>query len=191
MLRTLNHPKKGSSIEVSPITDLIAIEAIKKRLEKKPRDYALFVVGINTPFKARELLALKVSDVKHLKSGDEMVLKEHRHKKSININNAAYSAIQGLLKTLPEDNNDWLFRSEKTGQPLNIPSLNGLVKKWCCKVPSLRGGNYGSASLRKTFGYMFYTIFYVNITTLNDMFKHSSPKSTFVYYGIQRETYSG
>ena len=43
-----NHPPKGAIITVDPIRETKHIRAIKKILADKPRDLALFVVGINT-----------------------------------------------------------------------------------------------------------------------------------------------
>jgi integrase len=58
-----------------------------------------------------------------------------------------------------------------------------MVKGWC-KVINLKG-NYGSHTLRKTFGYIHRTVFNTDIPTLMDMFNHSSQKQTLTYLGIQ------
>ena len=54
-----NHPKKGSTIKVDPIKKLKDIKAIKKILANKPRDLALFTIGINTNLRASDLLRLQ------------------------------------------------------------------------------------------------------------------------------------
>jgi len=187
MANNHNHPPKGSIIEVSPITDLAAIGTIKKSLKESPRDYALFVVGINTAFRACDLLSLKISEVEHLKAGDEMVLRERKtgKKRYININKAVHTAIQKLICTLPEDGNDWLFRSEKTGQPLTVPAFCNMVKKWCRKA-HLKG-NYGSHSLRKTWGYQQRILFKAPVYLLTKAYGHTSEEVTMRYIGIQTE----
>jgi hypothetical protein len=43
-----NHPKKGSKIKVEPIRQMKDINNLKKLLTDNPRDYCLFIVGINT-----------------------------------------------------------------------------------------------------------------------------------------------
>ena len=43
-----NHPKKDSAIKVEPIRKKKNIEDLKKILRDRPRDYCLFVFGINT-----------------------------------------------------------------------------------------------------------------------------------------------
>ena len=61
-----NHPLKGSTIHVEPIRDKTAIKRIKKLLRDHPRDLCLFTLGINTAFRANELLSLQVNQVEHL-----------------------------------------------------------------------------------------------------------------------------
>lgn len=56
--RNPNHPKKGSTIKVEPISDLKDIKLIKKLLRDKPRDYCLFTVGINTNLRASDLIRI-------------------------------------------------------------------------------------------------------------------------------------
>ena len=51
-----NHPKQGSRIKVEPFRKLKDIQNIKKILADKPRDLALFTIGINT-----NLRQLKIS----------------------------------------------------------------------------------------------------------------------------------
>lgn len=51
-----NHPKLGDTIKVEPIRTVNAINKIKKALAPSPRNLALFVVGINTAYRASELL---------------------------------------------------------------------------------------------------------------------------------------
>ena len=45
-----------------------------------------------------------------------------------------------------------------------VPYLNGLVKSWCAEINLI--GNYGSHTLRKTFGYMHRTINKTDLPTL-------------------------
>jgi integrase len=78
---------------------------------------------------------------------------------------------------------DPLFPSRKTGRPITVSTLNNLVKGWCRAV-GLRG-NYGSHTLRKTFGYVHRTVFKTDIATLMLMYNHSTQRQTLAYLGIQ------
>jgi hypothetical protein len=55
-----NHPKLGDTIKVEPIRTVNAINKIKKALAPSPRNLALFVVGINTAYRASELLSIRL-----------------------------------------------------------------------------------------------------------------------------------
>ncbi|WP_319780026.1 tyrosine-type recombinase/integrase [Maridesulfovibrio sp.] len=63
--------------------------------------------------------------------------------------------------------------------------VNKLVKKWCAKL-NLKG-NYGSHTLRKTFGYQQRVAFGVDIPTLMEIFNHSNQAQTLEYLCIQPE----
>jgi hypothetical protein len=55
-----NRPAKGSQIKVHPIIKLKDIKAIKRSLVDKPRDFCLFVLGINTNLRASDLTQITV-----------------------------------------------------------------------------------------------------------------------------------
>lgn len=185
-----NHPVKGSSIRVDPIREPKDIRLIKKILADRPRDLALFVLGINTNLRASDLLRIRVGDVRYLKTGEYFTLREKKTAKlrSITINKAVFEAISNLMISQPDAlDSDYLFQSRKkksvSGGMLTVSYLNSLVKSWCREI-NLRG-NYGAHTLRKTFGYIHRTVFGTDIPTLMEMFNHSSQRQTLTYLGIQ------
>ncbi|MCG8685544.1 MAG: tyrosine-type recombinase/integrase, partial [Desulfobacterales bacterium] len=127
------------------------IKAFKKILADKPRDLCLYTLGINTNLRASDLLRIKVSQVSHLKRGDEFTLKEKKTGKTRNItlNKIVYQVIRGLLLSENYVSDDFLLKSQR-GNVLTVPSLSRLVKFWC-KTIHLKG-NYASHTLRKTWG---------------------------------------
>ena len=98
--QNFNRPAKGSTIKVEPIKDLKDIKAIKKLLADKPRDLCLFTLGINTNLRASDILNIKVGQVKGLKAGDELEIKEKKtgKLKRITLNKAVIASIQALLQ---------------------------------------------------------------------------------------------
>ena len=185
-----NHPAKGSKISVLPITDPEAIERIKSILKHEPRNYALFCVGLQLCCRGGDLLSVTVGQVKPLNVGDTLVLIEKKTKKtrSITLNRTAYHAIQNLLVTKEmhrAPGSASLFQSKKTRGRLQVSTLNRLVKLWTRKV-GLKG-NYGSHSLRKTFGYIHRTRFNTDLLVLQKIYRHSSPAQTLDYLCIQPE----
>jgi len=182
-----NHPKTGDTIKVEPIRSEKDIKLIKKLLSDKPRDLALFTLGINTNLRASDLLKITVGQVKYCQPGDSFSIgKEQKTGKErlITVNKTVFETLQGLLVTMPDaKDNDFLFQSRKGGQALCVPYFNSLVKEWCKEI-NLKG-NYGSHTLRKTFGYIHRTVFNTDIPTLMQMFNHSTQKQTLAYLGIQ------
>jgi len=145
-----NHPAKGSSITVEPIRNSKDIKAIKRMLADSPRDLCIFVLGINTNLRASDILNLRVRDVQ---GQDELVLKEKKTGKirRITLNDAVRKAINNLLASMSNpDDESHLFLGLR-GKPLTVPTLSRMVKAWCQAINL--PGNYGSHSLRKTWGY--------------------------------------
>ncbi len=145
-------------IKVDPIRSKKAIENIKKILGGVPRDLCLFTLGINTAFRANELLSIRLSQVKHLKAGDSLELKESKTQKhrTVVINKTAAAVLKSYfigdknLQTSMLNGHSPIFYSQR-GNVLTVPSVTRLVKGWCQSV-GLKG-NYGSHTLRKTWGY--------------------------------------
>ena len=182
-----NHPKEGDQIKVDPIKELKDINSIKKMLKyDKPRDYCLFILGINTNLRAGDLLSITVGQVRDLKAGGELVLNEKKTGKGrrITLNESAVEAIQHWLisdKSLEDD--DQLFKSQRG--VLTVQSVNRLVKMWC-KAINLPG-NYGSHTMRKTFGYHQRKQLNTSIAELMVMFNHSTQRQTLDYLCIQAD----
>lgn len=187
-----NHPKLGSSIRVEPVKDVKGIKRIKKLLEEKPRDSCLFTLGINTAYRANELLSITVGQVDYLRPGDILKLKQAKTKKSrdTTLNNAAVAVIDEWLKHHPNPNGDApLFPSQKGGV-LTVPTVNNMVKEWCANA-GLRG-NYGSHTLRKTWGFhQLRQNTEINpqmvLPILMDAYGHSSQRQTLEYLCIQSD----
>ena len=193
-----NHPKLGDTIKVEPIRTVNAINKIKKNLAPSPRNFALFVVGINTAYRASELLSIRLKQVRHLAPGDRLEIKQKKTKKyrAVTLNNGSVMAIQTLLEYLDRkalkmkdltwvDDDSFLFAGMDPAKALTVPYLNNLVKKWCRQANAK--GNYGSHSLRKTWGYMQRTKQDTPIPLLMQAFGHASQQQTLAYLCIQDE----
>jgi len=187
ILKNQNHPAKGSTIKVEPIREEKNIKSIKRLLADKPRDLAIFVLGINTNLRASDLLRITIGHVLQVKPGEQFTIREKKTGKlrSITLNQTVFVAFQALLNTLDTSNSaGFLFQSRNNnGGKLSEGYLNKLVKEWCREI-NMRG-NYGSHTLRKTFGYIHRTKFHTDIPTLMTIFNHASQKETLQYLCIQ------
>ena len=193
-----NHPPLGSTIKVEPIRSVQGINKIKELLACKPRDYCLFVLGINTAFRASELLSIRNGQVRYLQPGDRLEVKQPKTKKyrSVTINPAAHRSIQDLIsekerlavkKKTPFilDDDAFLFTGQRGTAALRVSTLNNMVKDWCRRV-RLKG-NYGSHSLRKTWGFMQRKKQDTPVPLLMQALGHSTQRQTMEYLCIQEK----
>ena len=182
----LNHPKKGSTIKVEPIKELKDIRTIKKLLADNPRDFALFTIGINTNLRASDLLRIKVWMVRGLQPNDEIEVREKKTKKlrRVTLNKACIDAIRDLLASRPFKDSDYLFQSQRA-EVLIVPSVVRMVKQWCRAI-NLKG-NFGSHTLRKTWGYHQRVTFGTDLPRLMVCFNHSTQRQTLEYLCIQAD----
>ena len=175
--QNFNRPETGSSIKVEPIKRKRDIGSIKKLITESPRNLALFIIGINTNLRASDLLRIK--------AGDSIEIKEKKTGKfrRINLNKACIQAIQRLLESRELGDDEPLFTGQR-GR-LTVPSVNRLVKSWCRAI-NLKG-NYGSHTLRKTWGYHQRVNFGIDVPRLMVCFNHSTQRQTLDYLCIQPE----
>jgi integrase len=177
---------KGNIAKVEPIRKLKDIKAIKKMLANEPRNLALFVVGINTALRASDLSRLTVGQVRYLEAGDTLEIREKKtsKKRQVTLNKTAVDVIAKNIKANKLDDDDPLFKSRKGGK-LKVQSIHRLVKGWCREI-NLKG-NYGSHTLRKTFGYHQRVTFGKSLPELCHLFDHSTQQITLNYLCIQAD----
>jgi len=137
-------------------------------------------------------LALKVGQVRGLKPGQSITIREQKTGKSnvLMMNRTSHKAIERYLAEARPDDDEYLFKSQKgENKPITVSYANGLVKSWT-KTLNLKG-NYGTHSLRKTFGYIQRTKYGVAWELLAKRFGHSSPSTTLRYLGIADHEVNG
>ena len=190
-----NHPTKGSNITVDPIRDEKHIKQIKRRLKKdSPRDYLLFVMGINNGLRISDLLKVKVGDVRYLAAGETKQITEQKTKKKnvLMVNQTIHEALHLYLKTNNFTDSDYLFQSRNkdaqgNNKPLAKETVAKMVKSWTEGMQ----GNYSTHSLRKTWGYIQRTKFGVSFEVICKRFNHTSPAITMRYLGIEDKEVNG
>jgi integrase len=178
-----NHPKHGDRIKAEPIRTVEDVSRIKVLLRNNPRDLAIFTLGVNSPLRPSDLLHVKVGMVRNLRPGDTFAFNGI----TITVNQPVVQTIDKLLVAMSSSSvNDYLFQSKKsTGRPLGVSSLHRLVKSWCADAGL--DGNFGSHSLRKSFGYINRTEFKVDLGQLASMFNHPYKRQTISYLCLPPE----
>ena len=189
--RNPNHPKKNTRITVDPIRDEKHIRKIKNRLKNNSRDLLLFTMGINNGLRISDLLKLRVRDVKDLSVGETLTIKETKTGKNniLMINKSVYQVMREYLNGENPDENEYLFQSRNgNNTALKRETVHKMVKEWCSFIKT---GNYGTHTLRKTFGYIQRKKYGVGFEILCKRFSHSSPSITMRYLGIEDDEVNG
>lgn len=152
------------------------------------RNYILFLIGLNTAFRAEDLLQLKVKDVKK----GYFSIKENKTGKwqNFRMNKSLHEEILDYINKYQLKDNQYLFMGQKTkdthdGKTVTI--IYPITRQNCQvsifpKVIKACGIDFkfGLHSLRKTFGYMWIKNG-GNILTLMKMYNHDSPDVTLFY----------
>ncbi len=172
---------------VDPIRDIDKINAIKRNLQQKsPRDFLLFVIGINTGIRVSDLLSLKVGDVVengqikeflYVTEGKEGV------RKAFYINRNVRDALADYLKRGEFMEDDYLFKSKKDRLPITRQQAYRIINSAAKEVGIT--AKIGTHTLRKTFGYHAYKKG-IAISILMEIFHHHSPAETMRYLGIDK-----
>ncbi len=177
--------------EVEAIKNVRDISKIKQFLlgKESKRDYLLFVLGINGGLRIGDLLSLKVSDVvdeaDNIKVAVSIVEQKTKKLREFELNKSAREAVRLYLDHVEElDADAYLFASRKGSGAITTRSAHKIIKTTLRELGIK--GNYGTHSLRKTFGYHRYNNG-VKLETLQKVFNHSSSTVTLRYIGITRE----
>ncbi len=175
---------------VEPIKDKRKIEDLLIYLKgKNERDWLLAKFQLNTGLRISDVVDVRVSDIFTEKKNfkDYFVLKEQKtqKEKKIKLNNE----LRRALKSYVDDNNlnydDCLFKSRKHTEREHI-SITQAYRVLKAGAEAVGIENFGTHSLRKTWGYWTYKASRYNIGLIMDVFNHSSQNITLRYIGIDQ-----
>ena len=166
---------------VEPLKDRKDIKIIEKYLLKvNRRDYAIWILGLNSGLRVSDIVALNVEDVKD-KIHISIVEKKTQKTKMFCINNKLKKVLQDFTKD--RKFNEPLFLG-KQGKRLNRKEVYRFIKK-ACEVNNIKI-HAGTHTMRKTFGYHHYKKF-KDVAMLQKIFNHSHPQITLRYIGIEQD----
>ncbi|WP_234122660.1 tyrosine-type recombinase/integrase [Clostridium hydrogenum] len=173
---------------VEPIRDKSKIKQLYYYLNGKDPKYGLILkFGLNTGLRISDILPIKVSDIfnEHWEYRYYLILNEKKtgKLKKIKLNNALKKAISAYVKQQVLSQEAYLFYSRKGGHLKRIQAYK--VLKEAANVCYVE--NFGTHSLRKTWGYWTYKASKYNIGLIMDTFNHSSQNITLRYIGINQE----
>lgn len=174
---------------VQPIRDKKKIDDMKKILKaNNPRDYCLFVMGINSGLRISDLLKLKIEDVvTNGKIKERIILREQKTNKTKDfpIGTASSKAIKEYLEIRNEYSpEEYLFKSRKGEAAISRGHAWRVISSAAESVGIT--DSIGTHTMRKTFGYWAFKSG-VDITRIQKLLNHSSPGITLAYIGITQD----
>jgi integrase len=174
-----------TNLTVEPIRKTKDVKAISRLLQSRPRDYLLWVMGINNGLRAKDLVRIRYNQVEGAKPGAVINIIETKTSKNnvLVINKAVHKALQGYLAEVEPNPEDFLFKSRKGNGHITSQSVGRMVRSWASAI-NLKG-QYGAHTLRKTWGYHQRTRHGAGFEILCKRYNHSSPAITMRYLGIE------
>ena len=178
--------------KVEPIRSIKKIKVMFHYLngsDKTGRNALLFRLGINSALRVSDLLELRYNDIFH----DDYRFKEYIRTRESKTNKwkqfKPSEKVRAMLKSYAKKHklqkDDYLFFSFRSGKSVSIDRTNTWrILASDAKIVGIQ--NFGTHSLRKTFGYHYYKNT-KDIATLMKVFNHGSQNITLRYIGIEQE----
>lgn len=188
---------------VEPIRDIKTIKRMRAVLKSQStRNELLFILGINVGIRISDILKLKFVDLikpnkKTIKKSVTIKEKKTGKTKTFYIGDVVAKVLESYMKELSTfDLDDYIFKSRKgENKPItrqqayrilnNAAEFIGLIER-DPNTGVLIGGEIGTHTLRKTFGFHAYKNG-VSLELLMSLFNHSSKEITLRYIGITEE----
>lgn len=173
---------------VEPIRNKLKIKRMYYYLnEKDPKYGLLFKFGLNTGLRISDILPIKVKDIFNSDGEfrDYLVIKEKKTKKEkkIKLNDALRKAIKDYVEQQKLSPDSYLFHSRKGSYFGRVQAYR--VLKEAANACGIE--NFGTHSLRKTWGYWTYKMSKYNIGLIMDTFNHSNQSITLRYIGVSQD----
>ena len=175
---------------VEPIKNKKKIDTFLTYLKgKNERDWLMAKFQLNTGLRISDVVKVKVEDLVTQKTNfkEYFILKEQKtgKAKKIKLNNSLKTAIKGYILKNKLGQGIYLFKSRKgINEPITTIQAYRILKS---AATAVKIENFGTHSLRKTWGYWTYKASKYNIGLIMDTFNHCSQKITLRYIGIDQE----
>lgn len=165
---------------MQPIRNIDDLEAIKKLLKSQcDRDYFIFMIGVSMGFNCKDILYLKVKDVRgksYLERGSSSTLR--KVKIPLELKKELKHYIVG------KKGEEYLFPYEMgKNEPITSRLFYKILKS---AASELNISNVGGASMRQTYGYHLYKK-YRNLKKVKDDLAQTELTDTLAYIGWDGE----
>ncbi|HWT73394.1 MAG TPA: tyrosine-type recombinase/integrase [Mobilitalea sp.] len=172
---------------VEPIRDMDKINQMYSYLMNKNAKYGLlFKFGLNTGLRISDILPLKLENVicnGHFKEYLTLIERKTGKEKKIKLNRSLCNELNNYVLKEKLTSGSYLFWSRKGTHFDRVQAYR--ILKEAAKYVGIE--NFGTHSLRKTWGYWTYKLSNHNIGLIMDTFNHSSQSVTLRYIGISQD----
>lgn len=174
---------------VEPIRDKGKINDMYYYLSgKDPKYGVMFKFGLNTGLRISDILPLTTQDIFNERGEfrDYLILKEKKtgKEKKIKLNNALKNVLKSFVAKEERKLDSYLFYNKRSGGHIKRIQAYKVLKRAAdiCGIE-----NFGTHSMRKTWGYWTYKASKYNIGLIMDTFNHSSQNVTLRYIGVSQD----
>lgn len=145
------------------------------------RNEMLFTLGINTGLRVSDLIKWHVSDIENT---NVVSIREKKtgKRRDVYLNSKLKKQLEQYVDFMNLKPDNWLFPSRKGGHI----TRSGVYKFMVKAAKTLNRDDIGTHTMRKTFGYQYYSKT-GDIATLMTLFNHSSQRITLRYIGMQQQ----
>lgn len=166
-----------------PITNTHDLNELMDVYEKGTKNHLILAYALNTGLRVSDMLTAKVGEAK----------RGYWEGKEQKTGKAKYQEFSDNLRLLvidyaeehELDDNDWLFYNDRDrSKEISRQAIDKVIRH----AGDMIGLTLSAHSLRKTFGYMAYKSKQYDISELQYIFNHSSPKTTLRYIGVTQES---
>jgi integrase len=182
-------------MQVQPIKNENKIKLMLEYLKNKgnKRDPLLFLFGINTGLRIKDILNLKVKSLFDIDGNlkeyldlfeSKTMRRSTRHLKQIRLNSVIRPALVDYVKYYELEPNDWIFFSLRTPSlPLDRICAYTMLRDAARKCGI---NKFGTHSMRKTLAYNIYNKT-KDLALVMKMLNHQNPEHTLRYIGVEQQ----
>jgi len=153
------------------------------------RNHLMAKFQLNTGLRISDVVKIRHNDIFHengnFKQYFELREKKTDKAKKIKLNDSIKKELKSFSKEHGLSGEDYFFRSRKGASHITTVQAYRALKE---AANALKIEDFGTHSLRKTWGYWTYKASKYNIALIMDTFNHSSERITLRYIGITQES---
>lgn len=166
-----------------PITDERILKDIMSVYEEGTKNHLILAYALNSGLRVSDILRATVGESKQgywikreQKTGKEKILKLPTNLRLLIIDFVNANDL--------EDSNPLFFNDRDKTQTISRQAVDKVIRH----AGEMIGVTLSAHSLRKTFGYMAYSKKLYDLSELQELFNHSSSKTTLRYIGVTQES---